>query len=80
MTNISLNDVLFASATLNGRIIANLRLRGVTSVKGLMAELRRAAGNVKGLVYVTLRNASRGWCRSLTLYMRAEEGIQLTLF
>jgi len=83
MATISTNDILFASASQQGRSLANIRLSGMDSTMGVIAELRRLAGNTIGLVHVTLRNASQGWSRRLTLYLKPSsqpEGVQLSLF
>ncbi|MBJ2184662.1 MAG: hypothetical protein JFR38_09180 [Muribaculaceae bacterium] len=83
MATISTGDILFASASQHGRNIATIRLSGQCSTGGVIAELRRIAGHTLGLVQVTLRNATQGWSRVLTLYLApqpASEGVQLSLF
>lgn len=83
MATITTRDVLFATASQNGRNLANVRLSGHSSTSSVIAELRRMAGGALGLVRVTLRNATQGWSRVFTLYLRPEsmqEGVQLSLF
>ncbi len=38
-------------------------------MKAVVAELRRLAGGTFGLVRLTLRNATQGWCHSVDLYL-----------
>lgn len=83
MATISLNDIIFATATFRGSEIVSLSLSGLTSLSELLAELRRRIGTtVKGLVTVSLRNRSQGWSQTRALYMNASatEGVQLSLF
>ncbi|MDE6269695.1 MAG: hypothetical protein K2M12_02420 [Muribaculaceae bacterium] len=70
MAHFSSNDIIFASATVGGRMV-QARLSGVESIDGVLAELRRVADGLKGLVRLTLRNASQGWSKDFNLYLRA---------
>ncbi|WP_289687596.1 hypothetical protein [Muribaculum intestinale] len=69
MTQISPSDVIFACATQRGNRIADFRISGLDSMKAVVAELRRLAGGTFGLVRLTLRNATQGWCHSVDLYL-----------
>lgn len=83
MATISTDDILFASATQGGRYLANIRMSGISTTGCALAELRRLIGGVFGLVQITLRNATQGWSRSISLYMdepKPAEGVQLCLF
>ena len=74
MATISTDDILFASATQGGRYLANIRMSGISTTGCALAELRRLIGGVFGLVQITLRNATQGWSRSISLYMWCDIG------
>lgn len=70
MAHFSSNDVIFACATVGGRTV-QARMSGVETIDGVLDELRRVSDGLKGLVRLTLRNASQGWRRDFNVYMRA---------
>lgn len=80
MNTIDINDILFATATLHGRNIANIRMSGVISTSDIIARLRQLFGDAAGMIKITLRNVTQGWSRVLNLYLRKREGVQLSLF
>lgn len=84
MAKICIHDILFATVVLGGRQIGKLRLCGIESSAAIMDSIRQLADGAAGLLQVTLRNATQGWSRKLSLYLAPEspmpEGTQLTLF
>lgn len=68
---VSLTDIIYATLTLGGRLIANIRISGVASLSEIYEYVRRAAGAAHGLLTVRLRNSSRGWQHEHSLLMRA---------
>ncbi|MDE6497380.1 MAG: hypothetical protein K2L21_01840 [Muribaculaceae bacterium] len=80
MNSIDINDIVFATATLHGRSIANIRMSGVISTSDIIARLRQLFGDAAGMIRITLRNVTQGWSRVLNLYLRKREGVQLLLF
>lgn len=69
MAHISATDLLFATLTQRGRIIASLRLRGITSFAGIVAYIRRTLSDVTGLIRLTLRCPSRGWSQERNIML-----------
>ncbi|MDE6101130.1 MAG: hypothetical protein K2L46_07345 [Paramuribaculum sp.] len=61
MATISLNDVIFATLSLRGKICASIRTDGVTSYAEILSLLLRKSGISRGLATVDLRNSSQGW-------------------
>lgn len=85
MEKISINDIIFATATIRGSIAATLRLSGLNSMAEVIAAIKKELGFVGGLLTITLRNMTQGWCWSKSLYLtpapiRPAIGQQLTLF
>ncbi len=80
MNTFDINDIVFASATLHGRNIANIRLSGVISTSDIIAQLKKILGEAAGMIRITLRNVTQGWSRVLNVYMKKREGVQLSLF
>ncbi|MDE6110166.1 MAG: hypothetical protein K2F72_07790 [Muribaculaceae bacterium] len=80
MNTIDINDIVFATASLHGRNIANIRFSGVISTSDIIARLKQLFGDAAGMIKITLRNVTQGWCRVLNLYMKKREGVQLSLF
>ncbi|MDE6702636.1 MAG: hypothetical protein K2K00_03045 [Muribaculaceae bacterium] len=85
MEKISINDIIFATATVRGSIAATLRLSGLNSMAEVIAAIKKELGFVGGLLTITLRNMTQGWSRSKSLYLSPNPvapipGKQLTLF
>ncbi|MBD5277566.1 MAG: hypothetical protein HDS30_07960 [Bacteroides sp.] len=80
MNTINYNDTIYASASLRGRNIANICISGAISTSDIIARLKSILGEAAGMIQITLRNATQGWCRVLNLYMKKREGVQLSLF
>lgn len=71
MATINFSDILFATATKSGRDVAHFRISGIDSINCVIEELHRLAGATCGMIQLTLRNATQGWCHSQALYLRA---------
>lgn len=85
MEKISINDIIFATATIRGSIATTLRLSGLKSMSEVIAAIKKELGVVGGLLTITLRNMTQGWSQSKSLYLapvavRPAAGKQLTLF
>ena len=68
MANISNTDSLFISATAMGRQFYNFFGTGIDSLKTIIDQVRSTPGAPRGMVTVTVRNASRGWASSQSFY------------
>ena len=84
MAKICINDIIFATVARGGRYIGKLRLCGIESTSALMESIKKLAGDTAGLLKITLRNATQGWSRDISLYISPApvmpEGMQLSLF
>lgn len=58
MTTFLASDKIFATISQRGRIISNINLSGVTSIRDIIS---RFLGKVTGLVTIKLRNYTQGW-------------------
>lgn len=67
---ISFGDKIFARVTRNGQTILNFVSEKVANMADLVAQLRQAMKNVRGLVMIHIRNYNQGWGdeRPLMLY------------
>lgn len=85
MEKISINDIIFATATIRGTIAASLKLSGLKSMADVIAAIKKEIGIAGDLLTITLRNMTQGWSKSRSLYLspvpvRPAPGTQLTLF
>lgn len=81
MATISIDDIIFATATKHGRQLANLKLSGMASLSELYTAIRRHIGSTTGLIEITLRNLSKGYSSRQALFVATPaEGVQLSLF
>lgn len=85
MEKISINDIIFATATVRGTIAASLKLSGLKSMADVIAAIKKEIGIAGGLLTITLRNMTQGWSRTRSLYLSPVRvcpapGTQLTLF
>lgn len=69
MATISSTDNLYATASMMGRQIFDYNGAGVESFGDLVALVRNGAGTLRGLVTMTVRNASQGWMQSRSFYL-----------
>lgn len=69
MANISSTDNLYISASSMGRQFYNSATTGIESIGDIFSLLRRMPGAPRGMVTVTVRNASQGWAQSRSLYL-----------
>lgn len=60
--SISFGDTLYARVTMMGRPVFNLQLCDIESFAQLMSRVRGQLSGISGLVKISLRNASQGWC------------------
>lgn len=68
MATISSSDNLFVSAFSMDRQFFNFIGNGIDSFKSLIAAVRNTPGAPRGMVTVTVRNATQGWSRSQSFY------------
>ena len=61
MEKISINDIIFATAKIQGRVAASLRLSGIASMADVIKEIKREIGSANGLLTISLRNMTQGW-------------------
>ena len=68
MANILSTDSLFISATAMGRQFYNYIGTGITSLSDIIDLVRSVPGSPRGMVMLTVRNASQGWSKSSAFY------------
>lgn len=68
MANITHTDSLFVSASAMGRQFYNFVGSGMDSFAQIIDSVRNSPGAPRGLVNITVRNASQGWARGSTFY------------
>ena len=61
MTTFLASDKIFATISQRGRIISNINLSGVTSIRDIISKF---LDQVTGLVTIKLRNYTQGWQRN----------------
>jgi hypothetical protein len=61
MAHISPSDIIFATVSLRGAIVASLKLSGITTYQELIAHIRRALTTLRGMVTLDLRCLTGGW-------------------
>ncbi len=69
MASISSTDIIQASATFEGRTVASIVSSGFASVNEVLLAVRHAAGDITGLLSLSLRNASQGWREQRSLFI-----------
>lgn len=68
MANISSSDNIFVSASAMGRQFYNFCGNGIDSLGEIIALVRQLPDAPRGMVTLTVRNASRGWAQSSSFY------------
>ena len=71
MEKISINDIIFATAKIKGRVTASLRLSGIMSMADIIREIKKEIGSASGLLTISLRNMTQGWSRQKSVYLSA---------
>lgn len=71
MEKISINDIIFATAKIQGRVMASLRLSGIMSMADIIREIKKEIGSASGLLTISLRNMTQGWSRQKSVYLSA---------
>lgn len=66
MPTILSSDLIFATVSQRGRVVADVALRGITSLGDV---LRSIEGLPRGLARVSVRNGSQGWASSHTVML-----------
>lgn len=69
MNIITINDIIFATATVRGAVTANLRLSGLRSMSEVINAVRRETDSFSGLITISLRNMTQGWTQQKSLYL-----------
>ena len=69
MANISSSDSLYVCASSMGRQFYNFTGEGIDSLSEIIDLVRNTPGAPQGLVMLTVRNASKGWCQNRTFYI-----------
>ena len=69
MNIITLNDIIFATATVRGAVAANLRLSGLRSMTEVINAIRHEIGSFTGIITISLRNMTQGWTQQKSLYL-----------
>ena len=68
MTTISSTDNVFAVAHREGREIFNFAGKGFTGIPDIVTRIRRGNPTL-GMVTLTVRNSSRGWSQTRSIYL-----------
>ena len=71
MEKISINDIIFPTAKIQGRVTASLRLSGIMSMADIIREIKKEIGSASGLLTISLRNMTQGWSRQKSVYLSA---------
>ena len=71
MEKISINDIIFATAKIQGRVTASLRLSGIMSMADIIIQIKKAIGSASGLLTISLRHMTQGWSRQKSVYLSA---------
>lgn len=71
MEKISINDIIFATAKIQGRVAASLRLSGIMSMADIIRAIKNEIGSANGLLTISLRNMTQGWSRQKSVYLSA---------
>lgn len=69
MANISRSDRLFISASAFGTQFYNFKGCGMDSLKTIIDDIRSSGDAPRGMVTVTVRNATQGWAKSQSVYI-----------
>ena len=85
MAVINYNDVIYATLTQRGNVIASVKMCGVTSFEFLLRQLRNIVSGCVGMVTLQIRNYSQGWSQNKKLVIGAKVSqdftpVQLSLF
>lgn len=84
MRTIDYDDVMYATLSQHGRMVASLRLIGVTSWADVVRKVCSAVRSCcAGMATIMLRNSSQGWAQQRSIVLRGtaqEEAVQLSLF
>lgn len=73
MSPINTTDIIYATITrLSGKIIATIRMSGITDLASILRVLRRQLPEEiqGGLVTVNIRNSSAGWNQTSRVMLR----------
>lgn len=70
MSKINSTDILFATLTKNGMVMANMMLSGLNSVAEVVHALRMRNAIASGMARLNIRNTTQGWTSSASLYLR----------
>lgn len=66
MPTILSSDLIFATVSQRGRVVADVTLRGITSLADILGSIPSLP---RGLARVSLRNGSQGWATSHTVML-----------
>ena len=85
MATIDLHDEVFATLTQRGKVVATMKLSGVTSIAMILQRMQQLASKCVGLVTLKVRNSSQGWLHSCSIMLAPRqshnhEAVQLSLF
>lgn len=69
MSTISPTDNLFATAYMRGIEIYRFAGTGISSLSELISKMRDHAAGCGGMVTLNVRNSSRGWAGSKSIYL-----------
>lgn len=71
ISKINPGDLIFATISILGRVVANLRLSGVTCIDDILRHYRAGGGSaLPGMVTVNVRNYTAGWSSRQCVIMR----------
>lgn len=60
------SDIIFATIFQRGRVVADITLRGITSLTDVLSS---APGLTRGVARISLRNSSQGWSHTSTVML-----------
>lgn len=66
---ISVTDDLKCMVSTNGRCLSAFNISGIGSLSDLYRYVKMNFKGIKGVVSLTLRNATQGWSKSMSVFM-----------
>lgn len=81
MNVIQASDTIMARGTYLGRTVVDFASTGFENINDVLSAVAMSAGNLRGLLRISLRNSTRGWSQVRSMFVApAPPGTQLTLF
>lgn len=81
MGTIASSDIIYATISKHGRIVASFSICGLTTIRDIISYIRRVSALTTGMLKLNLRNRSQGWSHTRSISIPpCSQPIQLSLF